>query len=117
MYKVTTFRPKSPLAHTTVSFSLSYLDWCQLEKSEEWEAFRNLLEEVQNTHSRMSSADQTDLLVNDLEKRVIEECAKLKKEANPKTEMQNYIRQIAWEEPELAAYLQKRMSQILNFND
>lgn len=68
-------------------------------------------------YSEESSTDQIDLLVNDLEKCVIEECAKLKKEANPKTEMQNYIRQIAWEEPELAAYLQKRMSQILNFND
>ena len=67
-------------------------------------------------YSEESSTDQIDLLVNDLEKRVIEECAKLKKEANPKTEMQNYIRQIAWEEPELAAYLQKRMSQIVNFN-
>ena len=68
-------------------------------------------------YSEGSSTDQIDLLVNDLEKRVIEECEKLKKEANPKAQMQNHIRQIAWKEPELAAYLRKRMSQILNFND
>ena len=63
------------------------------------------------------SANQIDLFVNELEKCVIAECEKLKKEANPKAEMQNYIRQIAWKKPELAAYLQKRMSQILNLND
>jgi len=68
-------------------------------------------------YSEESSTDQIDLLVNDLEKRVIEECEKLKKEANPKAQMQNHIRQIAWKEPELAAYLRKKMSQILNFND
>ena len=60
-------------------------------------------------YSEESSTDQIDLLVNDLEKRVIEECEKLKKEANPKAQMQNHIRQIA--------YLRKKMSQILNFND
>ena len=68
-------------------------------------------------YSEGSSTDQIDLLVNDLEKRVIEECEKLRKEANPKAQMQNHIRQIAWKEPELATYLRKRMSQILNFND
>nr|DAN83948.1 MAG TPA: hypothetical protein [Caudoviricetes sp.] len=35
MYKVATIRPKSPLAYTTVSFSLPYRDWCRLEKSKE----------------------------------------------------------------------------------
>lgn len=61
--------------------------------------------------------NQIDLFVEDLEERITAECEKLKKEASPKTAMKKYIRQIAWKEPELAAYLQKRMSQILNLND
>lgn len=54
------------------------------------------------------------LFFEDIENRVAEECERLKKEANPKKEMKDYIRQTAWMEPELASYLQKKMSKILN---
>ena len=57
------------------------------------------------------------LFFEDIENRVAEECERLKKEANPKKEMKDYIRQTAWMEPELASYLQKKMSKILNLDD
>ena len=53
--------------------------------------------------------NQIDLFVNDLEERITAECEKLKKEASPKVSIKKYIHRIRWKEPELAAYLLKRM--------
>lgn len=48
MYTVNTFFPENPLSETKVSFSLPYLDWCEIEESPQWKEFQKLLEEVQN---------------------------------------------------------------------
>lgn len=60
MYKVITIRPKTPLAYTTVSFSLPYCDWCRLEKSKECEAFESLPEEIQSGYIQTSTQTQKD---------------------------------------------------------
>lgn len=61
MYKVATIRPKTPLAYTTVSFSLPYRDWCRLENSKEWEAFESLLEEIQSGYIQTNSQTQEEI--------------------------------------------------------
>lgn len=48
---------------------------------------------------------------------VVDECVNIRKAANPKREMHEYIRNIRWTSPELAAYLEKEMSTVLNLND
>ena len=48
---------------------------------------------------------------------VIDECEILRKTANPQKEFEKYIRNIRWNNPELAAYLKKEMSALLNFDD
>ena len=48
---------------------------------------------------------------------VEEECKKIKETANPRDEMNRYIKQIRWTSPELAKHLKKRMSNILNLDD
>ena len=51
-YKTSTYLPDSLQAHTTVSFSLSHRDWCELEKTIEWVNFVKVLEEYQNKDNR-----------------------------------------------------------------
>lgn len=48
---------------------------------------------------------------------VADECDTIKKSANPRQEMYEYIRNIRWTSPELAAYLEKEMSAVLNFDN
>ncbi len=48
---------------------------------------------------------------------VTDECESIRKAANPRREMHEYIRHIRWTSPELAAYLEKEMSAILDLPD
>lgn len=70
MYKVATIRQKSPLAYTTVSFSLPYCDWCRLEKSKEWEVFESLLEEIQSVYNETEMEKDTLQSINNTLKRI-----------------------------------------------
>ncbi len=56
-------------------------------------------------------------LKNDIEKRVEEECEILKKAANPKKEIREYVRNIRWNSPELANYVRKKMSDVFDNDD
>ena len=48
---------------------------------------------------------------------ITDECEIIRKAANPKREMHEYIKNIRWKSPELAAYLRKEMSAALNLDD
>ena len=50
---VSTYLPNHPQAYTKVSFSLPYRDWCQLEKTVQWEEFQDVLQECQSKHSQL----------------------------------------------------------------
>lgn len=61
--------------------------------------------------------NQIDLFADQIDMCITEECKKLKNAANPKDELKKYIRQIRWKNPELAVYLQRRMSRVLNLDN
>ena len=54
-YKTSTYQPDSSQAHTTVTFSLSQRDWCELEKTIEWVNFVKILEKYQNKKGNMGA--------------------------------------------------------------
>lgn len=54
-YKTSTYQPDSSQAHTTVTFSLSQRDWCELEKTIEWVNFVRILEKYQNKKGNMGA--------------------------------------------------------------
>ncbi len=56
-------------------------------------------------------------LEEDLRGRILKECEEIKKTTNPKREINEYIRNIRWESPELAAFLKKEMLDNLNFDN
>lgn len=49
---ISTYLPNHPQAYTKVSFFLPYRDWCQLEKTVQWEEFQDVLQECQSKHSQ-----------------------------------------------------------------
>lgn len=59
--------------------------------------------------------------IENLKKRIDQcikdECETIRKAANPRKEMHEYVRNIRWTSPELAAYLKKTMSGILDLDD
>lgn len=59
--------------------------------------------------------------IENLQKRirqcVADECEVMRKATNPRQEVHEYIRNIRWTSPELAAYLEKEMSTILNLDN
>ena len=65
----------------------------------------------------LAEKNQIDLFVDQIDMCIKEECKKLKNAANPKDELKKYIRQIRWKNPELAIYLQRRMSKVLNLDN
>lgn len=54
-YKTITYLPDSSQAYTTVTFSLSRHDWCELEKTIEWVNFVKILEKYQNKKGNMGA--------------------------------------------------------------
>lgn len=58
-----------------------------------------------------------ETLERDLKKRISQECEYIKKAINPMHEMNIYIKNIQWESPELAAFLKREMSAVLDPND
>ena len=56
-------------------------------------------------------------LEKDLKQRISNECETIKEAANPREELHRYIKNIRWNSPELAAYLEKEMLTILNFDN
>lgn len=56
-------------------------------------------------------------LKDDIRERVAAECNEIKKADNPRKELLHYVRNISWVSPELAAYLKKEASIILNLDD
>ena len=46
-----------------------------------------------------------------------DECEYIRKAANPTRQVNEYVKNIRWNSPELAAYLKKEMSAILNLDD
>lgn len=65
----------------------------------------------------LGEKNQIDLFADQIDMCIKEECKKLKNAANPKDELKKYIRQIRWKNPELAIYLQRRMSKVLNLDN
>lgn len=53
----------------------------------------------------------------DLKRRIASECETIKEADNPREELHRYIKNIRWNSPELAAYLEKEMLTILNFDN
>lgn len=60
---------------------------------------------------------QIEELERDLRKRIFQECDYIKGATNPMHEMNIYIKNIQWESPELAAFLKREMSAVLDSND
>lgn len=58
-----------------------------------------------------------EALERDLKNRIYQECEHIKKAPNPIHEANIYIKNIQWESPELAAFLKREMSAILDPND
>lgn len=56
-------------------------------------------------------------LKDDIESRIKAECENLKKASNPREKINEYVRNIRWYSPELAAYVKKQMLQALNLDD
>ncbi|POP37788.1 hypothetical protein C3R19_13015 [Blautia producta] len=56
-------------------------------------------------------------LKDDIENRIKEECEKIKESDNPRGVMNEYVRNIRWYSPELAAYVKRQMLLILNLDD
>ncbi len=53
----------------------------------------------------------------DIDKRIENECEIIKTAANPRKEVEKYFRNLRWETPELAVYVKKVMSDVLNLDD
>lgn len=53
-------------------------------------------------------------LKDDIENRVKEECERLRQADNPRKEVKEYVRNISWYSPELAAYLEKQFLTVLD---
>ena len=53
-------------------------------------------------------------LKNDIDKRIKNECEIIKTTANPRKEVEKYFRNLRWETPELAVYVKKVMSDVLD---
>ncbi len=58
---------------------------------------------------RNQTEERIEILEKDLKNRVVEECESIRKTANPKHEVDTYIRNLRWESPELAAFLEKEI--------
>lgn len=58
MYHVSTFLSGNPQSETTVSFSLPFCDWCEIEASTEWKDFEKHLEEVQKRDKRYHRSEK-----------------------------------------------------------
>lgn len=56
-------------------------------------------------------------LKEDIEKRITSECEIIKKAANPRKELTQYIRNIGWTSPEMAALVRKIALNALDLND
>lgn len=59
--------------------------------------------------------------IENLKKRIdqciMDECEAIRKTANPRKTMHEYVRNIRWTSPELAVYLEKTISETLNLDD
>ena len=53
----------------------------------------------------------------EIRERVKRECEKIKKAENPERALEEYLRNIRWDAPDLATYLKKEMLNILNSSD
>lgn len=58
-----------------------------------------------------------DELEKDINERIRKECEEIRKADNPRETVKEYVRNIRWHSPELAAYLKKTMSVMLNLDD
>ena len=56
-----------------------------------------------------------DKLKEDLETRIKEECEYIQKADNPRRELEHYIKNIRWSEPELAAFIKKIAFKFIQF--
>ena len=65
----------------------------------------------------MQLRERVDKLKEDLDNRIEQEYQYIKNEANPREEINEYFKNIRWDSPELAAYVKKKMLDILNLND
>lgn len=99
----------------TMPVSIENLD-AAIEKAKQ---LVELLKEAQEIIDLPCAKESRDIekLKKDIDKRVADECEAIKKAANPRRRVNEYIRNIRWMSPELAAYLKREMSKGLNLDD
>lgn len=89
-----------------------------IEHREEIDKLNASLErEIELSGNLNAGKNQIDLFAYQIDMCITEECKKLKNAVNPQDELKKYTRQIRWKNPELAVYLQRRMSRFLNLDN
>ncbi len=61
--------------------------------------------------------ERIEKLKDRIDKCIADECEYIRKAANPKRQINEYVKNVRWNSPELAAYLKKEMSAILDLDD
>lgn len=112
-------RGTSPLAAVVcLGVGCICMGWSCREEEESVESVKETKYKISVEGSEeLAETNQIDLFVDRIDMCITEECKKLKNAANPKDELKKYIRQIRWKNPELAVYLQRRMSKVLNLDN